>query len=111
MSETTNNGKSGCACTAGNTTDDRAECTVEEERKKRIETAACKAYKIFVGLSLKYKEAYRACEMLVGMMGKSQLMQVAEVDERLAGLMRMECGLQYSAVHGCMRRCLMVISK
>ena len=76
MSETSN--------TTQKMEDGRAESTVVNERAERIEAAACKAYQIFVGYGLKYKEAYRACEMLVGLMGKSQLMQVAEVDECLA---------------------------
>ena len=77
MSETTNT-------TTQTSTDDRAASTVEDERAKRIEMAACKAYQLFVGYGLKYKEAYRACEMMIGMMGKSQLTQVAELDDRLA---------------------------
>jgi len=70
--------------TTHTSTDDRVASTVEDERSKRIEMAACKAYQLFVGYGLKYKEVYRACEKIVGMMGKTQLTQVAEVDERLA---------------------------
>jgi len=77
MSETTNT-------TTQASTDDRAASIVEDERAERIEMAACKAYQLFVGYGLKYKEAYRACEKIVGLLGKSQLTQIAEVDERLA---------------------------
>jgi len=57
---------------------------VEDERAKRIEMAACKAYQMFVGYGLKHKEAYRACEKIIGIMGQTQLTQIAEIDERLA---------------------------
>ena len=76
MSETTNTNEGDRAATA--------HFQAEDERAKRIEMAACKAYQLFVGYGLKYREAYRACEKIVGLLGKTQLTQIAEVDERLA---------------------------